>query len=75
VPPFIEKPEGFSPEALQLLDDALVKMWLEQVAAGAALSGTPLPPHLRTILAKKALPGRTKRQRVQDAAYNQRPEK
>lgn len=55
--PFIERPEGFSSEALELLDNALTRLWLEQVAIGAALSARPtgsapspssetlMPPH------------------------------
>ncbi len=41
--PFIEKPEGLSAATLELLDAALTKLWLEQVAIGAALRGAPAP--------------------------------
>lgn len=37
--PFMQKPDGFSPESLGLLDVAMTKLWLQQVATGAALSG------------------------------------
>lgn len=37
--PFKEKPAGFSSHTLELLDVAMTKLWLEQVAIGASLSG------------------------------------
>lgn len=37
--PFIQKPDGFSSEALELLDTAMTKLWLEQVAIAAAQNG------------------------------------
>lgn len=37
--PFKKKPDGFSPESLGLLDFAMTKLWLQQVAVGASLSG------------------------------------
>ena len=39
MPPFTSQPEGFSTGALKLLDDALTRLWLEQVAIGATMSG------------------------------------
>ncbi|MGE0024504.1 MAG: hypothetical protein AB7S70_12845 [Hyphomicrobium sp.] len=37
--PFPRKPAGFSPQALRLLDVAMTRMWLKQVAIGASASG------------------------------------
>lgn len=37
--PFHEKPVGFSSEALGLLDVAMTRLWLQQVAIGASASG------------------------------------
>jgi len=34
--PFPRKPAGFSPQALRLLDVAMTRMWLKQVAIGAS---------------------------------------
>ncbi len=62
--PFIEKPEGFSSETLELLDTALTKLWLEQVAIGAAMSGKPLPASLRASLDKSKIAGRSRRART-----------
>ena len=39
MPPFDETPPGFRPESLELLDIAMTKLWLEQVAIGATQSG------------------------------------
>jgi hypothetical protein len=39
MPPFTSQPEGFSSGTLELLDDALTRLWLEQVAIGATMSG------------------------------------
>jgi hypothetical protein len=36
--PFPRHPVGFSPETLRLLDVAMTRLWLEQVAIGASLS-------------------------------------
>lgn len=62
--PFIEKPEGFSSETLELLDNALTKLWLEQVAIGAAMSGKPMPAGLRASLDKTEMAGRSRRVRA-----------
>jgi hypothetical protein len=47
--PFIGRPEGFSDESLELLDQAMTEMWMRQVAIGAAMSGaaTPQPQPVR----------------------------
>jgi hypothetical protein len=37
--PFIQKPEGLSLEALELLDTAMTKLWLDHVAIAAAENG------------------------------------
>lgn len=39
MPPFSETPPGFRPETLNLLDAAMTRLWLEQVAIGASQSG------------------------------------
>jgi hypothetical protein len=46
--PFQKKPVGFSPEVLGLLDVAMTRLWLEQVAIGAASSGAD--PEVRASL-------------------------
>lgn len=63
MPPFVEKPEGFSSDTLQLLDTALNRLWLEQVAIGAAMNGTPLPAELRALLDRKPIESRKTRTR------------
>jgi hypothetical protein len=41
--PFIHKPDGLSSGALELLDTAMTKLWLDQVAIAAAKNGvTPI---------------------------------
>lgn len=67
MPPFVEKPEGFSSDTLQLLDTALNILWLEQVAIGAAMSGTPLPAELRALLDRTAMERRKPRARSRHA--------
>lgn len=37
--PFDKNPDGFSPNSLGLLDVAMTKLWLQNVAVGASLSG------------------------------------
>lgn len=49
--PFKRNPVGFSPETLGLLDMALTRLWLEQVAIGAALSGAD--PEIQALLRDK----------------------
>jgi len=46
--PFPRKPAGFSTETLGLLDVAMTKLWLEQVAIGASLGNAD--PTLRASL-------------------------
>lgn len=46
--PFEKMPDGFSHEALGLLDIAMTKLWLEQVAIGASLNGAS--PEMRASL-------------------------
>ena len=43
--PFDKIPDGFSPESLGLLDVAMTKLWLQQVALGAARTGTDSTVH------------------------------
>lgn len=37
--PFIQKPEGLSLEALELLDTAMTKLWLDHVSTAVGQSG------------------------------------
>lgn len=37
--PFQNKPSGFSPQSLRLLDVALTRMWVEQLVIGAIRTG------------------------------------
>lgn len=43
--PFEKIPDGFSPESLRLLDVAMTKLWLQQVALGAAHTGANSTVH------------------------------
>jgi hypothetical protein len=51
--PFNGRPEGFSDESLELLDQAMTEMWMRQVKIGAAMASdtqapmrVPVPPKL-----------------------------
>lgn len=65
MPPFIARPEGFSSSTLELMDDALTRLWLEQVAIGATMSG--LKPdaveRLFQVRPPSSLPSRTPQRR------------
>lgn len=37
--PFTKKPDGVDEDTLKLLDNAMTKLWLEQVAIGAGQKG------------------------------------
>ena len=56
MPPFTGQPEGFSAGALELLDEALTKLWLEQVAIGAAMSGLQPGAIDRMLHTRSAVP-------------------
>ncbi|HRN83798.1 MAG TPA: hypothetical protein PK857_03180 [Hyphomicrobium sp.] len=49
--PFKKNPDGFSPESLGLLDVAMTRLWLQQAAVGASLSGAA--PAVRASLKDK----------------------
>lgn len=46
--PFQNKPSGFSPQSLHLLDVALTRLWLEQVSIGATF--THADPQVKSML-------------------------
>lgn len=43
--PFTKKPDGVDEETLKLLDTAMTKLWLEQVAIGAGQKGASSETH------------------------------
>lgn len=43
--PFTKKPDGVDEETLKLLDNAMTKLWLEQVAIGAGQKGASPETH------------------------------
>ncbi|MFM7085050.1 MAG: hypothetical protein ACKOW3_08620 [Hyphomicrobium sp.] len=43
--PFTKKPDGMDDETLKLLDNAMTKLWLEQVAIGAGQKGASSETH------------------------------
>jgi hypothetical protein len=60
MPPFIGQPEGFSSGALELLDDALTKLWLEQVAIGATMSGLKPDAIEKLLQAERTRPSQSR---------------
>ena len=43
--PFTKKPDGVDDETLRMLDNAMTKLWLEQVAIGAEEKGASSETH------------------------------
>lgn len=64
--PFHEKPVGFSSEALGLLDVAMTRLWLKQVAIGALSSGAA--PEVRASL-------QARMRRLDELGMQRRPRK